>query len=148
MQRRVRNFLLKLAEIRETHNELLESCWKHVGNNVIKYSDSGYVNSTYPLLTSFCKWQHYSMCTVQNHLSCTVLAIIVLHTCICYCTLEQKSILSRPDMSFVARVQLNIRAYRTGSSALTIAVFQSTWSVMDSITVETCPMNRTAVSTQ
>ena len=51
-------------------------------------------------------------------------------------------------MSSVARVQLNVRADRTSSSALTrVAAFHAwTGSVMDTMIAETGPMNRTAVS--
>ena len=50
-------------------------------------------------------------------------------------------------MSSVARVQLNVRANRTSSSALPrTAAFIIPGSVMETMTAETCPMNRTAVS--
>ena len=59
----------------------------------------------------------------------------------------QKPIFSRRNVSFVARVQVNVRADRTGSNVLTrVSAFHRTWSVIYTMTVETRPMNRIAVS--
>jgi len=52
-----------------------------------------------------------------------------------------------PDVSCVAGIQLDARANPAGSSVLTAAAaFQQDGSVMETTTVETCLMNRTAVS--
>jgi len=62
----------------------------------------------------------------------------------------RKAIISGRNVSFVARVQVNVRADRISSSALITsaapAAFQHSPSVTDTTTVETRPMNRTAVS--
>ena len=50
-------------------------------------------------------------------------------------------------MLSVACMQLKLRVHRSGSSALSqAAAFHRSWSVMDTISVETGPMNRTAIT--